>query len=283
LESALEDVFDHLENRTFPEFRTGFSDLDYMLNGLQPGELTILASRPGIGKSALANNIAEHLTVDEAIPVGAITFEMSSEQYARRLLCSRACVDQHRLRLGFLNLDEYEKVCGVVGEAANAPLFVCSAPGATLEEVCEISSNLVREANAKVIIIDYVQMIEATGQNRTEELTLVSRRLKSLALREGIAVLALSQLNRNPTYGTEFRPRIADLRGSGTLEDDADVVLLLHREDYYRMQEPDFQPDNIAEIIIAKQRNGPTGTVKLTFLNKSTRFVNLAAQNDPFA
>ena len=281
-EEVLHEVFEAIECRGQRGIETGFYDLDDMLNGLQAGELTIIAGRPSIGKTALALNFVEHATLNSKTPCGVFTLESTKEQLAQRMLCSHCGLDSHKLRKGMLSADEYQELANVVGEMATAPLFVNSLPGATLHELTASIRRAVVAHGLKLAVIDYVQLIEAKGESRTEQLTLISRRLKALALELKISLVCISQLNRGMFQPEMPRPRMEDLRGSGTLEEEADVVMLVHRDDYYHMNEFDFVPDNIAEVIIAKQRNGPTGTVKLTFLNKSTRFVNLASHADPF-
>ena len=281
-EDVLVSVFESVESRGQRGLETGFFELDDMTNGLQNGELIVIASRPSIGKTTLAMNILEHVAADSKLPCAVFTLEMTKEQFAQRMMCSRSQLDAHKLRKGMLQAHEYQHLANVIGELANAPLRLSAVPGATLDELCALARLAVTTHGAKLLMVDYVQLIEARGESRTEQLTLISRRLKALALELNVPIICTSQLNRGMFQPDAPRPRMEDMRGSGTIEDEADLVILLHREDYYRMSEPDFQPDNIAEVIIAKQRNGPTGTVKLTFLNKTTRFENLSTANDPF-
>ncbi|HWE95870.1 MAG TPA: DnaB-like helicase C-terminal domain-containing protein [Tepidisphaeraceae bacterium] len=234
--------------------------------------------------TAFAMNLIEHIAADERMPVAVFSLEMSKQQLAQRMLCSRGEIDAHKLRKGLLNAEEYTKLATVVGELAKAPIWVDDSPGLTPLDLRAKARRLKLQHDIRCIMIDYMQLMDNPGpESRQQQISEISRGIKAVARELNVPVIALSQLNRQSEGRDGHRPRMSDLRESGSIEQDADVVCLLHREDYYRMSEPDFQPDNIAEIIVAKQRNGPTGTVKLTFLNKSTRFVNLSVQNDPFA
>jgi len=283
MQEVLYEVFEMIENRGQRGIETGFFDLDDMLNGLQNGEMIIVAARPSMGKTAIAMNIIEHVAADNRLPCAIFSLEMSKQQLAQRMLCSRGQIDAHKLRKGLLQSHEYAHLANVVGELAKAPIWVDDSPGLTPLELRAKARRLKLQHDVKVIMLDYMQLMDNPGpESRQQQITEISRAIKSVARELNVPVIALSQLNRQAEGRDGHRPRMSDLRESGSIEQDADVVMLLHREDYYRMSEPDFQPDNIAEVIIAKQRNGPTGTVKLTFLNKATRFENLAAQNDPF-
>ena len=284
MEDVLHEVFEMIENRGQRGVPTGFFELDDMLNGLQNGEMVIVAARPSMGKTAMAMNIIEHIAADERMACAVFSLEMSKQQLAQRMLCSRGAIDAHKLRKGLLNSDEYTKLATVVGELAKAPIWVDDSPGLTPLELRAKARRLKLQHDIKCIMLDYMQLMDNPGpESRQQQISEISRGIKSVARELNVPVIALSQLNRQSEGRDGHRPRMSDLRESGSIEQDADVIMLLHREDYYRMSEPDFQPDNIAEVIIAKQRNGPTGTVKLTFLNKTTRFENLSTQNDPFA
>jgi replicative DNA helicase len=199
------------------------------------------------------------------------------------MLCSRGQIDAHKLRKGMLQAHEYAHLANVVGELAKAPIWVDDAPGLTPLELRAKCRRLKMQHDIKLIMIDYMQLMDNPGvESRQQQISEISRGIKAVARELMVPVIALSQLNRGSENRDGHRPRMSDLRESGSIEQDADVIALLHREDYYRLQEPDFVPDNIAEIIIAKQRNGPTGTVRLAFNNKSTRFENLSTQADPF-
>jgi replicative DNA helicase len=284
MEDVLHEVFEMIENRGQRGLETGFFELDDMLNGLQSGEMIIVAARPSMGKTAIAMNMVEHISADNRLPVAVFSLEMSKQQLAQRLLCSRGEIDAHKLRKGLLQSHEYAHLANVVGELAKAPIWVDDSPGLTILELRAKARRLKLQHDIKCVMIDYMQLMDNPGpESQQQQISEISRGIKAVARELSIPVICLSQLNRASEGRDGHRPRMSDLRESGSIEQDADVIMLLHREDYYRMSEPDFQPDNIAEVIIAKQRNGPTGTVKLTFLNKSTRFANLSAQSDPFA
>jgi replicative DNA helicase len=211
------------------------------------------------------------------------SLEMSKQQLAQRLLCSRGQIDAHKLRKGLLSADEYTKLATTVGALAAAPIWVDDAPGLTPLDLRAKARRLKRQHDVQCIMIDYMQLMDNRGADgRQQQISEISRGIKAVARELNVPVICLSQLNRGSEGRDGHRPRMSDLRESGSIEQDADVIMLLHREDYYRMSEPDFVPDHIAEVIIAKQRNGPTGTVKLTFNNKCTRFENLSTQVDPF-
>lgn len=283
MEDVLHEVFEMIESRGQRGIETGFFELDDMLNGLQRGEMVIVAARPSMGKTAFAMNIIEHVAADSLMPCAVFSLEMSKQQLAQRLLCSRGQIDAHKLRKGMLQAHEYAHLANVVGELAKAPIWVDDAPGLTPLELRAKARRLKLQHDVKLIMIDYMQLMDNPGpESRQQQISEISRGIKAVARELNVPVIALSQLNRASEGRDGHRPRMSDLRESGSIEQDADVIALLHREDYYRMSEPDFSPDNIAEIIIAKQRNGPTGTVKLTFNNKSTRFENLSTQADPF-
>src|SRR4051812_134638 len=283
LESVLHEVFEMIENRGQRGLETSFLELDDMLNGLQKGEMIIVAARPSMGKTALAMNIIEGVAADQMIPCAVFSLEMSKQQLAQRMLCSRGSIDSHKLRKGMLQSQEYAKLASVVGELAKAPIWVDDSPGLTILDLRAKARRLKLQHDIQCIMIDYMQLMDNPGvESRQQQISEISRGIKAVARELNVPVICLSQLNRQSEGRDGHRPRMSDLRESGSIEQDADVIALLHREDYYRMSEPDFQPDNIAEVIIAKQRNGPTGTVKLAFMNRTTRFENLSTQNDPF-
>jgi replicative DNA helicase len=283
MEEVLHEVFEMIENRGQRGIETGFFELDDMMNGLQNGEMIIVAARPSMGKTAFAMNVIEHVAADSILPCAVFSLEMSKQQLAQRMLCSRGQIDAHKLRKGMLQSHEYAHLANVVGELAKAPIWVDDSPGLTILDLRAKARRLKMQHDIKLIMIDYMQLMDNPGvESRQQQISEISRGVKSVARELNIPVICLSQLNRASEGRDGHRPRMSDLRESGSIEQDADVIALLHREDYYRMAEPDFQPDNIAEVIIAKQRNGPTGTVKLTFLNRTTRFENLSTQADPF-
>ncbi len=284
MEKVLHEVFEMIDSGGKRGIETGFFELDDMLNGLQNGEMIIVAARPSMGKTAFAMNIVEHVAADNRLPCAVFSLEMSKQQLAQRMLCSRGNIDAHKLRKGLLQSHEFAHLANVVGELAKAQIWVDDSPGLTVLELRAKARRLKLQHDIKLLMIDYMQLMDNPGpDSRQQQISEISRGIKAVARELNIPVVCLSQLNRASEGRDGHRPRMSDLRESGSIEQDADVIMLLHREDYYRMSEPDFQPDNIAEIIIAKQRNGPTGTVKLTFLNKATRFENLSAQSDPFA
>jgi len=280
-EDVLHEVFETLEKRGQRGLETGFYDLDDMLNGLQNGEMIIVAARPSMGKTAMACDMVDGIARRNT-PCGFFSLEMSKQQLAQRMLCSRAKIDSHKLRRGMLQANEYAHLANTVRDLAKAPIFIDDSSSLTPLDLRAKARRMKTRHDVKCIVIDYLQLMDNPGhENRQQAVSDISRSVKSIARELKIPVVALSQLNRQSEGRDGHRPRMSDLRESGSIEQDADVIMLLHREDYYRMSEPDFQPDNIAEVIIAKQRNGPTGTVKLLFDNKSTRFENLAAQADP--
>jgi replicative DNA helicase len=283
MEKVLHEVFEMIENRGQRGVETGFHELDDMLNGLQNGEMVIVAARPSMGKTAFALNLVEHIAADHRLPCAIFSLEMSKQQLAQRMLCSRGQIDAHKLRKGMLNSQEYTKLASIVGELAKAPIWVDDSAGLTPLDLRAKARRLKLKHDVKCIMIDYMQLMDNHGaENRQQEISEISRTVKAIARELNIPVICLSQLNRQSEGREGHRPRMSDLRESGSIEQDADVILLLHREDYYKMQDPDFIPDNQAEVIIAKQRNGPTGTVKLAFLSKTTRFENLSTAIDPF-
>jgi len=258
---------------------TGYYELDDMTCGLQKGEMIIVAGRPSMGKTALALNIAEHIGIIEKIPLIIFSLEMGKQQLAERFLCSYSGVDSQLVRKGMLNTEHYQqlvKACGVISEA---PIFIDDTSALSPLEMRAKSRRLKRQHDIQCIMIDYLQLMHLGAgrvESRQQEIGTISRYLKSLARELDVPVVVLSQLNRAAEGREGHRPRMSDLRESGSIEQDADVIMLLHREDYYHRGEADYEPNNTAEVIIAKQRNGPTGTVKLAFRDKCTRFENLA-------
>jgi len=281
LKDLLQETFDRLEaedGRMVTGVETGFFELDEMTNGLQPGEMIIVAARPSMGKTALALNIAEHMGATAKVPVAVFSLEMSKQQLAQRLLCSRSGVDSHKLRRNMLSRDDFAKLSLTVGELSEAPIFIDDTPGLSLLALRAKSRRLKARHDVKAIFIDYLQLMSAPGsENRQQEVSNISRGIKALARELEVPVVCLSQLNRAAEQREGHRPRMSDLRESGSIEQDADVVMMLHREDYYHRGEDDYVDNNQAEVILTKQRNGPTGTVKLAFHGSTTRFNNLAS------
>jgi replicative DNA helicase len=251
-----------------------------MTSGLQKGELIIIAARPSMGKTAFAMNIAENAAIKDKKVVAVFSLEMSKEALLQRLLCSTAIVDSHKFRTGSLWKDDIEKVRHAVAQLAEAPIFIDDTAGISLSEMRAKSRRLLQsQGKLDLIIVDYLQLMSGGSkrfENRTQEVSAISRGLKGLAKEMRVPVIALSQLSRAPESrgSSDHRPQLADLRESGSIEQDADVVAFIFREEIYKPDDPEL--DGIAEIIIRKQRNGPTGKVKMAFLKSSTRFENLA-------
>jgi len=257
---------------------THYTDLDEMTSGLQKSDLVILAARPSMGKTAFVMNIAENASIEDKKVVGIFSLEMSREALLLRLLCSRARVDSHKMRTGSLWRDDMQKVVRAMEELASSPIFIDDTPGVTLSEMRAKARRLKQSQGAlDLIVVDYLQLMSGGKrfENRTQEVSAISRGLKALAKELQVPVIALSQLSRAPeSRGGDHRPQLADLRESGSIEQDADLVMFIFREEIYKQDDPDLQ--GRAEIIIAKQRNGPIGRVNMAFLKNSTRFESLA-------
>lgn len=287
LASLLEETLKSIESREkghITGVRTHFKELDEISSGLQNGELIILAARPSMGKTALALNIAENIAVADDVAVGVFSLEMGRQQLAERLLCSRSEVDSHRLRRNMINRDDYARIATAVGELSTAPIYIDDTPGISVLELRAKARRMVLKHEVKVILVDYLQLMMGTDrESRQQEVSEISRGVKALARELRVPIICLSQLNRAAENREDHRPRMADLRESGSIEQDADVVMMLHREDYYNQSKEDFVPSNIAELIIAKQRNGPTGTVKMTWVGSSMKFKDYADSPVPMA
>lgn len=258
---------------------TGYYELDDMTCGLQNGEMIIVAGRPSMGKTALALNIAEHIGVIEKQPLAIFSLEMGKQQLAERFLCSYSGVDSQLVRKGMLSTDHYQRLVEACGIVAEAPIFIDDTSALTPLEIRAKARRLKSAYGLRCVLVDYLQLMHlgvGKVESRQQEISTISRYLKSLARELDVPVVVLSQLNRSPEGREGHRPRMSDLRESGSIEQDADVVMLLHREDYYHRGEEGYEQDNTAEVIIAKQRNGPTGMVKLAFRERCTRFENLA-------
>ena len=254
---------------------TGFLELDQQLAGLQPAELIVVAGRPAMGKSSFTLCVAEHVAMAEKTGVAIFSLEMSKESLVQRMLCSHARINAHNVRSGMLSTSDWPNLTKAAGKLSEAPIFIDDSPSVSILELRARARRLKSRHNIGLVIVDYLQLMEesANAENRQQEISLISRSLKGLARELGVPVIAVSQLSRAPERRESFRPRLSDLRESGAIEQDADVVLMLFREDYYNMTD---ENKGIAEVIIAKQRNGPTGTVKLAFINEYTRFETLA-------
>jgi len=260
---------------------TGFYDFDRMTSGLQPGDLIVLAARPSMGKTALAINIAEHVALQEGLPVAVFSMEMGASQLAIRMVGSIGRIDQSRLRTGKLNEDEWPRLSEAIEKLRSVSLFIDETAGLTTSELRANARRLSRRCGKLgLIVVDYLQLMTGSsgsdGENRATELGEISRGLKMLAKELQCPVIALSQLNRGVEQRTDKRPMMSDLRESGAIEQDADVIMFIYRDDYYNK---DSKEPGVAEVIIGKQRNGPTGTVKLTFLKPITKFESMASSH----
>ncbi|MHC4258877.1 MAG: replicative DNA helicase [Planctomycetota bacterium] len=262
---------------------TGYYELDDWTCGLQSGEMIIVAGRPSMGKTSLALNIAEHMGMVERIPVAIFSLEMGKQQLAERFLCSITEIDSQKVRKGMLSTEHYEKLRDACGELTDAPIYIDDTSSLTPLELRAKARRLKSQRDIRCIIVDYLQLMHLGGrvESRQQEITTISRYIKALARELNIPVVVLSQLNRAPEGREGHRPRMSDLRESGSIEQDADVVMLLHREDYYHRGQKDYDPDNRADLIIAKQRNGPTASVGLIFREKFTRFDNASHVGEP--
>ena len=282
LQQALAEAYDRIDIRqqrdqmSISGLPTGFVDLDDKTAGLQNSELIILAARPSVGKTALALNIARHVAVDCDKPVFFVSLEQSRIELAERLLCSHARVDSHKLRKGHLSSQDMEKLIDSGGFLKDTKLFIDDTPGQGMLRIAANARRLKLRQGIKLVAIDYLQLIEPDNrrESRQEQVANISRRLKFLARELQIPVLALAQLNRSLEDRQGNKPRLADLRESGSIEQDADTVMLMHRPELY---EPG-QHEGVVELIIAKQRNGPTGELTLTFLKQFMRFENFAVE-----
>jgi len=280
------------EGRAVTGLATGYHRLDELTSGLQNGELVIVAARPSMGKTALALNLAEQVSLrgghsDAPVPVALFSLEMSRQSVTQRLMCAKAAVDSHLLRSNRLREEHYRaliEACGVLGEA---PIFIDDTPGMTVLQLRARARRLAAQHGIRCIFIDYLQLMTAPGsarESRQVEVSAISRGIKALARELNIPVVCLAQLNRGAEQREGHRPRMSDLRESGSIEQDADVIALLHREEYYHQADPEWLLENpdkegLAELIIAKQRNGPTGTVDLLWDARTTRFKNHAGRH----
>ncbi|MDX2499387.1 MAG: replicative DNA helicase [Deltaproteobacteria bacterium] len=259
---------------------TGYSHLDNLTSGLQNSDLIILAARPSMGKTALALNIARNAAVEANIPVAIFSLEMSKEQLSLRMLCSEARIDSSRLRSGFFSMEDWHRLTDAAGVLSESPIYIDDSASLTGMDIRAKARRLKMDKNIGLIIIDYLQLMQgrAGAERRDLEISEISRGMKALAKELNLPVLALSQLNRMLEQRTDKRPRLSDLRESGALEQDADVVAFIYRDEVYNKEE-DNPSRGVAEILLSKQRNGPTGDVYLSFLNTFTRFENLASDD----
>lgn len=260
---------------------SGFNDFDEMTSGLQPSDLIIVAGRPSMGKTTFAMNIAEHVAIKEQVPVAVFSMEMPGEQLAMRMISSLGRIDQHRVRTGKLEDDEWPRMTSAINILAETKLFIDDTPAMTPTEVRARCRRLAREHDGQLglVVLDYLQLMQSPGaESRVNEISDISRSLKALAKELNVPVIALSQLNRSLEQRPNKRPVMSDLRESGAIEQDADVIVFIYRDEVYNKETAD---KGTAEIIIAKQRNGPIGTARLTFLGQYTRFENFI--HDPYA
>ncbi len=271
---AIEELYAKKEHVT--GIPTGYNEFDLKTSGLHGSELIIIAGRPSMGKTSFALGIAHKAGVEEKIPVAIFSLEMSRDQLVQRMLCSEARVDAQKVRTGYLSESDWPKLTIAAGRLAEAPIFIDDTPAISVWEVRAKARRLKAEHNIGLIIIDYLQLMSGSGriENRQQEISEISRSLKSLARELNIPVIAMSQLSRAAEQRESHKPQLSDLRESGAIEQDADLVAFIFREEYYEPDNPDVR--GIAEINIGKQRNGPTGTMQLAFIKQYTKFENLA-------
>ncbi len=281
MRSAVKDAFQILHHRfenkgQITGLPTGFTDLDDMTTGLQPSDLVILAARPSMGKTALALNMAENAAMRTKKAVAVFSMEMSASQLAFRLISSLGRINQQHLRTGDLAEEEWPRVTSAITMLSEAKIFIDDTPALSPGELRARARRLKREHDLGLIVIDYLQLMQVPGnkENRATEISEISRGLKALAKELDVPVIALSQLNRSLEQRTDKKPVMSDLRESGAIEQDADLIMFIYRDEYYNADSPE---KGVAEIIIGKQRNGPTGSVKLAFLGQFTKFENLAS------
>lgn len=268
---AIDQLFQKKQHVT--GLATGFHEFDTMTAGLQPSDLIIVAGRPSMGKSAFATAIVEHAGINLKKPVVIFSLEMSKEQLVQRMLCSHARVDAQKVRTGYLSHQDWPKLTSAAGKLSEAPIFIDDSPGQTVLEIRAKARRLKMKHDIQLIVIDYLQLMQGVraAESRQQEISEISRSLKALAREIRVPVIAVSQLSRAVEQRTGNRPQLSDLRESGAIEQDADLVVFLFREEYYA---PSEENKNKAESIIAKQRNGPTGSVPLVFIKEWTRFDN---------
>ena len=282
LSSLLQQTFEDLEaheGKLITGLATGYTQLDEMTSGFQQGEMIILAARPSMGKTSILLNLGEFMAVVDHKPVAIFSLEMSNTQLAQRFLASHARFDLRQMRRASITSDDWTKLQYAAGELEQAPIFVDDTPVLTILQLRAKARRLKAAHDIQCIYLDYLQLMSYGGPSsvpRHEQITEISRGIKALARELSVPIVCAAQLNRGPTDRESHRPRMSDLRESGSIEQDADVIMLLHNEDYYHIGQENYLPTNITELIIAKQRNGPTGVVKLVFLKDITRFESAA-------
>ncbi|MBM3995861.1 MAG: replicative DNA helicase [Planctomycetes bacterium] len=287
LHDALQEAWHRLDQRKkqgeheFSGIATGYLDLDNLTAGFQNSELIILAARPSVGKTAFALNIARHVVVEEGLPVLFVSLEQARVELAERLICCQARVDSHRLRRGHLGHDDIEKIHSAGAVLSESHLFIDDTPGQSMLRIAANARRLKKRHGIRMVMIDYLQLIDPDDrrESRQEQVAGISRRLKFLARELKVPVVALAQVNRSSEDRQDHRPRLSDLRESGAIEQDADTVLMLHRPDYH---EPG-QQEGLVEVIVAKQRNGPTGEVSLMYVKQYMRFENFAVEHSGYS
>jgi replicative DNA helicase len=290
IKGLLHEAFENIESRGggLTGLDTGFEELNNKLCGFHGGEMVIIAARPSMGKTSFAMNVAEHIGANENIPVVIFSLEMGKAQLVERLLCSRSGIDAQAVRTGNLNSDQLQLLTEASGELFDKPIYIDDTPGITPLEMRAKCRRLKSQVDIQCVMVDYLQLMSMGGkiESRQQEVSTMSRLMKSLARELDVPVLVLSQLNRGSEGRDNHRPRMSDLRDSGSIEQDADVILMLHRESYYHRNDPDYDHDSpeasLAEVIIEKQRNGPTGIVELIFDSKTTRFKPRYHGEDPY-
>lgn len=281
IKDVLVDAFTELEQlynqkQHITGVPTGFIDLDYKMAGLHNSDLILIAARPAMGKSAFALNIATNAAVKAKVPAVLFSLEMSKEQMVNRILCSEAMVDSNKVRTGKIDDDDWIKLADTMGDLSEAPIYIDDTPGISINEIRAKCRKLKLERNIGLVVIDYLQLVQGSSKrasgSREQEISEISRSLKILAKEINVPVIALSQLSRAPEQRPDHRPMLSDLRESGAIEQDADIVMFLYRDDYYN---EDSEDKGLAEVIVAKHRAGSTGTVKLVWLGNYTKFANM--------
>jgi len=276
--TQLEELYNRKQHIT--GVPSGFTELDYKTAGFHGSDLILIAARPAMGKSAFALNIAANAAVKANVPVVIFSLEMSKEQMVNRILCSEAMVDSNKVRTGKLDEDDWTKLASAIGPLSEAEIYIDDTPGISVMEIRAKCRKLKLEKNIGMVVIDYLQLVQGSNKrngSREQEISEISRSLKILAKEIGVPVIALSQLSRAVEQRPDHRPMLSDLRESGAIEQDADIVMFLYRDDYYNQ---DSEKKDIAEVIIAKHRGGSTGTVELLWLGSYTKFVNLERRFD---
>lgn len=290
LQDLLATTYKHIESlyqrkELVTGISTGFTELDRLTSGFQPADLIIVAARPGLGKTSFALNIVQHAAIQHRKVVGLFSLEMVAQQLVTRLLCAEGRVDGHKVRSGYLAKEDWQRLAKGMSSLSQAQVFIDDTPGISILEMRSKARRLKVENGLDLLVVDYLQLMAGTGggrarfENRQQEISAISRGLKGLAKELNVPLVAISQLSRAPEQRRgEHRPLLSDLRESGSIEQDADVVLFIYREDFYKKDDELSDEAGIAQIIIGKQRNGPVGTIKLAFIDQWTKFENLARE-----